>query len=140
MTQIYDEGQRNHAPDAAGVGVCTLGPAAGWTNRTDFAWSGRGAFAVLLLPPVFNLFGGGESSAPDTSGGGGAALIVGGTGGAGGVGTTDSKPGTDGGRITNPVNDTGGGRRQRGRRRRHKILSADPGNTGDLKTISPPPR
>jgi hypothetical protein len=91
---------------------------------------------------AFDGAGGGESSAPDAAGNGGASISVGGSGGAGGVGTTASKTGSNGSTITAgnpPVTDTGGGGAGGGAVGVIKILSADPGNTSDLKKVSPPP-
>jgi hypothetical protein len=80
--------------------------------------------------------GGGESNAPDTDGSGGSSISVGGPGGDGGVGKTASKGGGNGGVFGV---DTGGGGAGGGGVGIIKILSADPGNNGDLKRVSPPP-
>jgi len=82
---------------------------------------------------------GSESAAPDSAGGGGSGLSVGGVGGSGGVGITGSKPGSSGAAINNPTPDSGGGGAGGGGVGILKILSADPGNLGDVTKVSPPP-
>jgi len=83
--------------------------------------------------------GGGESNMPDATAGGGSSLSVGGAGGDGGVGKTASKGGSGGTSIVTPIVDSGGGGAGGGGVGIIKIISADPGNNGDLKKVSPPP-
>jgi len=82
---------------------------------------------------------GGESSTPDGTPGGGSSLSVGGAGGDGGVGKTGSKGGSGGSAIVTPIVDSGGGGAGGGGVGIIRIISADPGNNGDLKKVSPPP-
>jgi hypothetical protein len=83
--------------------------------------------------------GGGESNMPDATPGGGSSASVGGAGGDGGVGKTASKGGSSGSTILTPIVDSGGGGAGGGGVGIIKIISADPGNNGDLKKVSPPP-
>jgi hypothetical protein len=55
------------------------------------------------------------------------------------VGKTTSKGGSSGSTILTPIVDSGGGGAGGGGVGIIKIISADPGNNGDLKKVSPPP-
>jgi hypothetical protein len=82
---------------------------------------------------------GGESSAPDRSGANKNRNPIGGGGGTGGIAGTGPASGNPGTAIVTPIIDSGGGGAGGGGVGMIKIRSADPGNTGDAKKISPPP-
>jgi hypothetical protein len=82
---------------------------------------------------------GGESSAPDKPASNKNRNAIGGAGGAGGIAGTGGSPGNSGSAAVTSLIDSGGGGAGGGGVGIIKIRSADPGNTGDGKKVSPPP-
>jgi hypothetical protein len=82
---------------------------------------------------------GGESGAPDKPASNKNRNAIGGAGGAGGIAGTGAASGSPGSAVVTQIVDSGGGGAGGGGVGIIRIRSADPGNTGDAKKISPPP-